>query len=841
MKKFTLLFAMLTGMVGSVWADVQTDFVSVVNAIDGSANLVNTARSTTLGNGTVMSFALSAGNLFAEDVCNTEWNNTDAVSELNSILDKDLQASAYFPKTKANHNGQADRIVTCTANLSNTAGYDASKIVTFYVALYTRATTSTPSLSVSGFSTAEYQYALANGNGFTTVSSVSAIPCATQDYTLVKIKGKLSASVASVRFSTPTYSGVQWMAIKYNEEIPTVENTYTYYLGEKEIASIKHEDFVGSAPTGALSLPSYVDLVSTTAPEICGSEPATFKYYTQETRLPFKTDGTYYNLALNRNPNLQIYATEDVTNEIQTRNVARTVHTQYYYMWSFEGDWYHGYAIKNRAANAYVSYGTTANPDNKTKATLDTEKKNGSYFDLNIQGGYNYFPIHGTTNNAYISNNGGPTTTYLTNWNDTRNIGDVGAQVIITEAVEIEYDRTELNNAIAKAQSYVGHIGTELGQYQGLTPGELSAGILVAQSFLESTDQTEIDAATAALNEALAKLTLNMPVDGHYYTLQGVVGESTHGNKQYMIGATVSVQGKGNRLVLSAEPEGYNNVFQYVDGKLLSVTANCYVVNNGGFLNLGDADAEGVAIEFTPSTAVGTYLVKFKNGNTDRCTWSRFEGYIDGADYYANREVGYQWNIVESNYVPTPTTANMKITAAQWGTFWAPFAVEIPEGVKAYTGEMKGDWIKMTEVEGVIPANTGVVVTSEQLVDVDLQAAESNPAALQTCYTGNTTGAIMDVEQGAYLLQKQDEQVGWYKVSGEGFTLAPNRCYLAKGSVPEPNQSRTFFGFAPDDATGINSIATEAKTKADGKYMVNGQIVVVKAGKAYYMNGTEVK
>ncbi|MCR5333608.1 MAG: hypothetical protein K6E45_01645, partial [Bacteroidaceae bacterium] len=75
-----------------------------------------------------------------------------------------------------------------------------------------------------------------------------------------------------------------------------------------------------------------------------------------------------------------------------------------------------------------------------------------------------------------------------------------------------------------------------------------------------------------------------------------------------------------------------------------------------------------------------------------------------------------------------------------------------------------------------------------------------------------------------------------------GFTLAPNRCYLKEGSVPEASQARPFIGFEPvDDATGINSIATEAKTKADGKYMVNGQIVVVKAGKAYNMNGTEVK
>ena len=158
----------------------------------------------------------------------------------------------------------------------------------------------------------------------------------------------------------------------------------------------------------------------------------------------------------------------------------------------------------------------------------------------------------------------------------------------------------------------------------------------------------------------------------------------------------------------------------------------------------------------------------------------------------------------------------MKITAAQWGTFWAPFAVEIPTGVKAYTGKMEQGWIRMTEVEGVIPANTGVVVTSENVVDVDLQAAESNPEALQTCYTGNNTGAIMNVEQGAYLLQKNfvaekgEEVVGWYKVDGEGFTLAPNRCYLAKGKVAE---SRTFIGFEPvdGDATGISTIASQAR------------------------------
>ncbi len=190
--------------------------------------------------------------------------------------------------------------------------------------------------------------------------------------------------------------------------------------------------------------------------------------------------------------------------------------------------------------------------------------------------------------------------------------------------------------------------------------------------------------------------------------------------------------------------------------------------------------------------------------------------------------------------------ANMRITNAGWATFWAPFAVEIPEGVKAYTGEMQQGWIRMNEqTEGYIPANKGVVlelVEGEPFeTELSPMSPQPNEADVSSCYTGNTTGATMNVSVGDYLLQKQEDVVGWYKVEGEGFTLARNRCYLKEGDVPEPNQSRTFFGFAPDDATGISSIATEAKTKADGKYMVKGQIVVVKAGKAYNMNGTEIK
>lgn len=184
-------------------------------------------------------------------------------------------------------------------------------------------------------------------------------------------------------------------------------------------------------------------------------------------------------------------------------------------------------------------------------------------------------------------------------------------------------------------------------------------------------------------------------------------------------------------------------------------------------------------------------------------------------------------------------TANMKITDTQWGTFSAPFAVRIPNNVKAYVGKMEQGWIRMTEIKDVIPAYTGVVVTSDELVNEELSGIIEETEELESCYTPNCDGFVKTfTTTGDYLLQKQNDVVGWYKISGDGFKLANNRCYLAGTTVTTDN-ARSFIGLnATDgDATGISSIASEAGSKADGKYLVNGKVVIVKAGKAYNMNG----
>ena len=477
------------------------------------------------------------------------------------------------------------------------------------------------------------------------------------------------------------------------------------------------------------------------------------------------------------------------------------------------------YIIQNVSTERYPGVQTAYNkaiPTQEASNTVSLTSIGSAQFNITATGCSAAMHTMGHNSGAGVEN-------FICIWDAGLNSGSAW---YIVEAEAPAVDLTALEAAIDKALEYQGHIGAELGEYHGLTEDELYNATVAAQEKLVSMDQEEIDAATTTLNTELNKLAINMPTAGEYLRIKG----ST--NTKYIGGGTAS-NSKYSRT------DDADEAIVYFDGTTLrNVSAGKYYAVTSSSWAWGDTKDAASTIEFS-STQIGKYAIKCANI------------YLYDGDSSVDR--GQSPDLTTANRYNSwileradASMANMRITDAGWATFWAPFAVEIPAGVKAYTGEMQDGWIRMNELtKGYIPANTGVVVELVEgepfETELSPMSPQPNEAAVESCYTGNESGAIMNVEVGDYLLQKQNDVVGWYKVEGEGFTLARNRCYLAKGSVPEPNQSRSFFGFAPDDATGINSIATEAKTKADGKYMVNGQIVVVKAGKAYNMSGAEIK
>ena len=194
---------------------------------------------------------------------------------------------------------------------------------------------------------------------------------------------------------------------------------------------------------------------------------------------------------------------------------------------------------------------------------------------------------------------------------------------------------------------------------------------------------------------------------------------------------------------------------------------------------------------------------------------------------------------VELVYETEYNEASVEMTAANYATFCAPFDVNVPFGMKAYTvpGFSQGNILDMTEVSGTIPANTPVILTGEGAKTLTAYGV-ATPA---TPEAGLLTGVYEDAAApvGSYVLQNNEGVVRFYQVAeGAQPTVKANHAYL---SVPA-SEVKAFF-FNAEDATGIESIQNPKFQIQDGDaiYSLSGQMVNGKLHRGVYIvNGKKV-
>ena len=161
------------------------------------------------------------------------------------------------------------------------------------------------------------------------------------------------------------------------------------------------------------------------------------------------------------------------------------------------------------------------------------------------------------------------------------------------------------------------------------------------------------------------------------------------------------------------------------------------------------------------------------------------------------------------------------MTDANYATFCAPFDVNVPNGMTAYTvqGVNEDATLDITAVEGTIPANTPVILAGNGQA---MSFTAYGIAAPSTAQAGLLTGVYEDTEApvGSYVLQNIEGVVGMYKVvAGQQPTVKANHAYL---SVPG-SEVKAFFFFA-DDATSINEELRIKNEESEGTiYNLGGQ------------------
>ena len=178
---------------------------------------------------------------------------------------------------------------------------------------------------------------------------------------------------------------------------------------------------------------------------------------------------------------------------------------------------------------------------------------------------------------------------------------------------------------------------------------------------------------------------------------------------------------------------------------------------------------------------------------------------------------------------------------SEWSTFYQPYPVALPEGVNAYiVTAAASDYVTLTRFEGVIPANTAVILNNGEpkgeAVDVDFST---------NLLKGTTVDTYID--EPAYVLSKVDGVVGFYKAEMTDGTWLNNaaKAYLPASAVL--NKSAAFYGFDWDGTTGVDEITENREQSTDNReqstaiYDLTGRrIEAITAPGIYIVGGKKV-
>ncbi|GEM_PF-6758513 len=169
-------------------------------------------------------------------------------------------------------------------------------------------------------------------------------------------------------------------------------------------------------------------------------------------------------------------------------------------------------------------------------------------------------------------------------------------------------------------------------------------------------------------------------------------------------------------------------------------------------------------------------------------------------------------------------------------TYSSTIDVAVPTGVQAFKAvAISCDKIVLTELNGYIPAGTGVILRyGEGMNRVEFEAPITGAEAADV--TGNllqatTTAAKAIVDRPSGTIFALGSQNAFQRYEGN---LIANRAFLVVDGTAGAKVQILF----DDDATFINTVSGSS---GDGKYMENGRLVIQRNGRKYNVVGQFIK
>lgn len=626
--------------------------------------------------------------------------------------------------------------------------------------------------------------------------------------------------------------------VKYTQEIPGI------FVGEE------YPDFkaglempfgvsAASKPEGAVSAEGAVDDVKTVAIDLTVDLPFV-------PAKDFASISNWYYLSVKQMP---VYYKEGQT-AIELAVTEIPVDNKDAYTWAFVGDPFNGYELYNYVTGSakILSSSTTITNDAETYplltanpvpagnntcwyATASNSYSNGFFL---AQKGFD-------KNKMNVRNN------KLAYWTGG---ADMGSTFTVKERnFAITADLEEL---VAKASLI--ESGTAIGSYSQESVDALKALIQEIEVAIgNEPTQAEVNELEIKLANAMNALKIVAPQAGKFYNIFSACNDSRGGQQIYV--------SDDAGLKFGTIGNGIANVFQFVpageDGQyyLYSVERNLYLSTNKKHAQ-GQAKAEyavanrakAITIEnmgkdnIVKLTPVGGAMLHAQAAESLIVSWDN----SDPASASA-------WRIVEVENM-AEQTFTLSVGELGHSTLYLPFDAVMPtfEGeedgvyvVKQVTSE--GDAIHMEKIEGIVPANTGVIVKAPQ-GEYKFTYSETKGTAT-SMLTGTTVdkNVTADASQEYYILSHEEGEVAFFKtrtspveVGDEFYDLFYNNAFKAYLPIAQGSAARMLV-FRFGTVTGITETENgNVETENSPVFDLSGRRVQKAQKGIFIVNGKKV-
>ena len=516
------------------------------------------------------------------------------------------------------------------------------------------------------------------------------------------------------------------------------------------------------------------------------------------------------------------------------------------YTWAFVGDPFKGFKMVNygapEGANAVVSNGS-GNPS--FGALADATAWNIKASAANRDAEHFCFQYPGS--DQYMNAQSGK----IAFWGSA----DQGSTMWVTERdLTGLADLQALIGQVEAAIAAYGQGGTTVGYYTAESTAALATALAAAKSAAEENESAAANsAAQTALQNVVAALETIQPTEGAFYYISSAMPSSDGRSGQKMYVNNDGAMQFQNAATLA-------NVFQFVSAG--DNTFYLYNVERGTYLNTNKGHNGGQATAVATTGTVGVAIANMGRANVVSIIpngGAMLHAQAAGSQVVAwnntDNAGASAWIISEVADI-TELSHTLTVSEAGYATLCLGYNATIPalagEECGVYTAAVVDGYAAMTKVEGVLPANTAVIVKADAGT-YNFNYATGEASAIEDNELRGTT-VNKNFTDAAYVLGVVDGEAGLYTAANNVSTDTTNddpevtyeawknnafKAYLPKADgVNAASYSFRFQG----GTTGVENVEVENEVKAiydltgrkveaisaPGIYIVNGKKVLVK-------------